>query len=98
MNMQALMMQAKKMQRDIEKTQNELESKTYEGKSQFVTAIVGGNNKIISIKINTNDITLDDKELLEDMILIAVNDGLKKISKMKEEKMGKYTGGLGGLF
>ena len=39
-----------------------------------------------------------DKEILEDMILIAVNDGLKKISKMKEEKMGKYTGGLGGLF
>ena len=49
MNMQAIMMQAKKMQRDIEKTQNELESKTYEGKSQLVTAVVGGNNKLISI-------------------------------------------------
>ena len=46
----------------------------------------------------TDDSVLSDKEMLEDMILIAVNDGLKKISKMKEEKMGKYTGGLGGLF
>lgn len=87
MNMQALMMQAKKMQRDIEKTQNELESKTYEGKSQFVTAIVGGNNKIISIKINTNDITLDDKELLEDMILIAVNNAIENMEKISKKNL-----------
>ena len=44
------------------------------------------------------DTIINKQNLLEDMILIAVNDGLKKISKMKEEKMGKYTGGLGGLF
>ena len=97
MNMQALMMQAKKMQRDIEKTQNELESKTYEGKSKFVTAIVGGNNKIISIKINTNDITLDDKELLEDMILIAINNAIENMEKDKQEKLGKYSNMLNGL-
>lgn len=97
MNMQALMMQAKKMQRDIEKTQNELESKTYEGKSQFVTAIVGGNNKIVSIKINTNDITVDDKELLEDMILIAINNAIENMEKDKQEKLGKYSNMLNGL-
>ena len=67
MNMQAIMMQAKKMQRDIEKTQNELESKTYEGKSQLVTAVVGGNNKLISINIDVDSIEQDDKEMLEDM-------------------------------
>lgn len=98
MNMQAIMMQAKKMQRDIEKTQNELESKTYEGKSQLVTAVVGGNNKLISINIDVDSIEQDDKEMLEDMILVAVNEASKKVDKETETKMGKYTQGMPGLF
>ena len=98
MNMQAIMMQAKKMQRDIEKTQNELESKTYEGKSQLVTAVVGGNNKLISINIDVDSIEQDDKEMLEDMIMVAVNDTLKQIETETEEKLGKYTQGMPGLF
>ena len=94
MNMQAIMMQAKKMQRDIEKTQNELESKTYEGKSQLVTAVVGGNNKLISINIDVDSIEQDDKEMLEDMILTAVNDGMKQIDELTEKEMAKVTGGM----
>ena len=94
MNMQAIMMQAKKMQRDIEKTQNELESKTYEGKSQLVTAVVGGNNKLISINI---DVEQDDKEMLEDMILVAVNNAIENMEKDKKEKLGKYSNMLNGL-
>ena len=88
MNMQAIMMQAKKMQRDIEKTQNELESKTYEGKSQLVTAVVGGNNKLISINIDVDSIEQDDKEMLEDMILVAVNNAIENMEKDKKEKLG----------
>ena len=95
MNMQAIMMQAKKMQRDIEKTQNELESKTYEGKSQLVTAVVGGNNKLISINIDS--IEQDDKEMLEDMILVAVNNAIENMEKDKKEKLGKYSNMLNGL-
>ena len=97
MNMQAIMMQAKKMQRDIEKTQNELESKTYEGKSQLVTAVVGGNNKLISINIDVDSIEQDDKEMLEDIVYVAVNDVINQIKKEKEKKLGKYTNGLGGI-
>ena len=55
MNMQNLMMQAKKMQKDIEKTQKELESKIYEGSSQIVTASVNGNGKLLSINIEIDD-------------------------------------------
>lgn len=50
MNMQNLMMQAKKMQKDIEKAQTELESKNYEGKSQMVTAVISGKGKLIAIE------------------------------------------------
>ena len=97
MNMQAIMMQAKKMQRDIEKTQNELESKTYEAKSQMVTAEVGGNNKLISINIDVDSIEQDDKEMLEDMILVAVNNAIENMEKDKKEKLGKYSNMLNGL-
>ena len=97
MNMQAIMMQAKKMQRDIEKTQNELESKTYEGKSQLVTAVVGGNNKLISINIDVDSIEQDDKEMLEDMILVAIKDAFSKIDKETESKLGSYAS-MNGLF
>lgn len=97
MNMQAIMMQAKKMQRDIEKTQNELESKTYEGKSQLVTAVVGGNNKLISINIDVDSIEQDDKEMLEDMIMLAIKDAFSKIDKETESKLGSYAS-MNGLF
>ena len=97
MNMQAIMMQAKKMQRDIEKTKNELESKTYEGKSQLVTAVVVGNNKLISINIDVDSIEQDDKEMLEDMILVAVNNAIENMEKDKKEKLGKYSNMLNGL-
>ena len=89
MNMQNLMMQAKKMQKDIEKAQKELEGKEYVGKSQLVTVVMSGNNKLTSVKFETLDIG-EDKELLEDMILIAVNDAISKMEADKEEKFGKY--------
>ena len=97
MNMQNLMMQAKKMQKDIEKTQKELESKIYEGSSQIVTVSVNGNGKLLSINIEIDDLTNDDKEMLEDMILIAVNNALDKMEKDKEEKFGKYGQMFNGL-
>lgn len=97
MNMQSLMMQAKKMQKDIEKAQSELESKTYEGSSQIVTATVSGKGKLLSIKIDMEDVSSDDKELLEDMVLVAVNNAIEKMEADKEEKFGKYGQMFNGL-
>lgn len=97
MNMQALMMQAKKMQKDIENSQRELEGKLYEGKSQLVTATISGKNELVSIKLDSDEITLDDKEMLEDMILIAVNNAIQKMETDKKEKFGKYGQVFNGL-
>ena len=97
MNMQNLMMQAKKMQKDIEKSQKELDGKEYVGKSQVVTASMSGSNKLVSIKIDIDSLSDDDRELLEDMILVAVNDAIDKMEKDKEEKFGKYGQMFNGL-
>lgn len=97
MNMQSLMMQAKKMQKDMEKAQKELESKEYIGNSQAVTATIGGNSKLLSVKIDMEELDDDIKELLEDMVLVAVNDAISKMEKDKEERFGKYGQMFNGL-
>ena len=97
MNMQSLMMQAKKMQKDIENAQKELERKEYTGKSQVVSATITGDNKLVSVNIDMETITSDDKEMLEDMILVAVNDAINQMKKDKEEKFGKYGQMFNGL-
>ena len=97
MNIQNLMAQAQRVQKDLERANNEIENTVFVVFSGAVKVTISGKHEVKSVVI-TDDSVLSDKEMLEDMILIAVNDGLKKISKMKEEKMGKYTGGLGGLF
>ncbi len=97
MNMQAIMQQAKKMQRDIEKAQKELEEKDYEGKSQLVTVTFSGKNELKSIKIDSDNLDSDDIEMLEDMILVAVNEAIANMEKDKQEKLGKYGQMLNGL-
>ena len=98
MNMQRILQEAQKMQAQIQKDQKELEGTIYEGNSSIVNVKMNGKYEITDIKINlTEDISLDDKEMLEDMIMVAVNDAVKKISNAKESKMGKYGQGLAGL-
>lgn len=97
MNMQSLMAQANKMKKDIEKTQKELESKSYEGKSQLVTAVVSGTGRLESIKIDMDEISSDDKEMLEDMVLVAINSAISNMESDKEEKLGKYGQMFNGL-
>ena len=94
MNLQNMMMQARKMQKDIEKTKKELESKTYDGSSQFVTATIYGNGKLKSININMEELENDDKDMLEDLMMIAINQGISQVEKEKEDNMKSLTGGL----
>ncbi len=97
MNMQKLMMEAQKMQAKLQKEQAELESSTYEGKSSLVSVVVNGKKEIVSVKLDIDDISSDDKEMLEDMIMLAVNDAVKKADLDKEKRLGKYGQGLTGL-
>lgn len=98
MNIQNLMREAQKMQKNLQKTQEELASTTYEGVSSLVSLTLNGNKDIVSIKINFEDtLEKDDIEMLEDMILVAFNDAAKKVDADKEKKLGKYGQGLAGL-
>lgn len=97
MNMQNIMAQANKLKAEMERISEEIEATTYVGKNTGVKIAINGKLEVESVEI-LNEETLNDKELVEDMILVAFNEALDKLKKDKEEKLGKYTGGLGGLF
>ena len=94
MNMQAMMKQVQKLQKDMTHTQDEINNTEFTGKSEMVTVIMDGTKKIKSVKLNINEIENDDKEILEDMIMIAFNDAIKQIDTVTEEKMGAFTKGM----
>lgn len=97
MNMNMIMQQAQKMQKEMKKAQEEIESKTYTSKQELVEVEMQGNKQLKSIKINPN-ISKDDIEILEDMITLAVNDTLNQINKDTESKLGKFSNMLPGIF
>lgn len=97
MNMQALMQQAQKMQKDIQKKQDEVNNMEFEGKSEWVTIILNGKKEMISININKTTLDEEDIEMLEDMIQIAFKDALQKVDKEYENKLGMYGKQLNGL-
>lgn len=97
MNIQAMMQQARKLQKDLEKTTQEIDSTVYNYENTNIAVEATGNNKITKIEIKNEDV-LEDAEMLSDIVVVAVNNVLDQIKKDKETKLGKYTGGLGGLF
>ena len=97
MNMQAIMQQAQKMQRDITKKKDELNKKEFTGTSELVEVVFTGDKKLVSVNIKS-DIDNDDKEIIEDMFVIAVNDAMSKIDKETENVLGAYGSQLNGLF
>ena len=98
MNIQNLMREAQKMQKNLQKTQEELANTTYEGSSSLVNIMLNGNKDVVSIKINSDEtLEKEDIEMLEDMLLVAFNEAAKKVDADKEKKLGKYGQGLTGL-
>jgi hypothetical protein len=99
-----ILKQAQKMQEKMAEIQKEVSSKTVEASSGggMVTATVNGKQELIAIKIDPSVINPDDVEMLQDLIIAAVNEGIKRSQQMLAEEMGKITGGLGmnipGLF
>lgn len=96
MNMQAMMQQAQKLQRNMMKAKNEIDEKKFTSTQGFLTIEMKGNKEVTSVKIDKENLDKDDIEMLEDLISLAVNDNVKKIEKETESKMGKF-GGLSGL-
>lgn len=98
MNIQAMMKQAQKLQKDMLATKNEIDSKTFEVTKEFVNVKVKGTKEIEKITINLDKCDKDDIDMLEDILLVAINEANKKIDEETNEKMGKYTQGMPGLF
>lgn len=98
MNMQNLMAQAQKIQKDIQKKQDEINSTVFTTKNEFVEVEMYGSKKIKKIKILKDTLNdADDIETLEDMIQLAFNESVTKIEQEKEKKLGAYANGLNGL-
>lgn len=85
----------KKIQKQMMEAQEALERKEFFGKASGVTVIMQGTRQVIDVQINPE--TLEELELLQDAILLAVNDALKQIDKEQEETMGQFSGGMGGF-
>ncbi|EFL52962.1 conserved hypothetical protein [Solidesulfovibrio fructosivorans JJ]] len=94
--MNELVRQAQVMQKKMAKLQEELQERTIEGSAGggMVTAVVSGANELKSIAIDKTVVDPNDVEMLQDLVLAAVNDGLKKAKAMMEEEMGQLTGGI----
>ena len=97
-NMNNLMKQAQKMQRQMEETTQELETKTYEASAGggVVKVMISGKKEVISVKIDEEVVDKDDIEMLEDLIVAATNEALRKVEEASASAMSKLTGGLGG--
>jgi len=100
MNMN-MMRQAQKMQQDMVKMQEELENAEYSATAGggVVTAVVSGKRELVSLAIEPDAVDPDDVEMLQDLIIAAVNEAMRKAEASASEGMAKLTGGLnlGGL-
>lgn len=100
MNMNNLMKQAQKMQKQMMEKQEELQAKTLEMTSGggAVKVVITGKKEIQELKINPDVVDPDDVEMLEDLIISAVNEAIRQVEEMYNAEMGRMTGSLGGMF
>lgn len=98
MNIQSMMKQAQKLQKDMMAAKEEIDNQIFEGSSAIVNVKVNGKKEIIEVNIKNEQLVMEDIEMLQDMIVVAINEAMKKVDEETEKKMGKYTQGLPGLF
>ena len=99
MNMQAMLRQAQALQKDMLDAKKKVDAMEFVAESSLVKVTMKGTREVVKVEIK-NDGTFDvnDLEMLEDMIMVAVNDANKKVDKAIEDNVGKYTKGMPGLF
>ena len=102
MNQAAMMKQAQKLQQEMLRMQQEQEAATYTAKAGggMVSATVNGKHELVNIEINPEAVDPDDVEMLQDMVMAAVNEAMRAADTAASENMSRLTGGmnLGGLF
>ena len=99
MNMQQMIIQAQKMQREMQKKQAELEEKEYTvSKGGAVTVVVKGDKSIKSVSIDKDALDPDNKDMVEELIALAINEAIDQIKAKEAEISSSVSGGMGGLF
>ena len=102
MNQAAMMKQAQKMQQDLLRMQEEMENKTYTATAGggMVKAVVNGKHEVVDLSINPEAVDPDDVDMLQDMVIAAVNEAMRAADADSANNMSRLTGGLnlGGLF
>ncbi|MDD5888210.1 MAG: YbaB/EbfC family nucleoid-associated protein [bacterium] len=98
MNIQAMMKQAQSLQRDMLNAKKEIDAMSFVGESSLVKVTVSGDKKVTKVEISNKDtLESDDLDMLEDMIMVALNDAFNKVDTETEKKMGKFAN-IPGLF
>ena len=102
MNQMQMMKQAQKMQQDLLKMQQEMETKEYEATAGggVITAVANGKHELLRVTIDPEAVDPEDVEMLQDMVVAAVNEAMRKADDDSAANMSRLTGGLnlGGLF
>lgn len=97
-NMNQMMMQARKMQQDLQKAQEEIaETEVVGSAGGVVEVVLTGDRRVVSVTIEPEAVDPDDVEMLEDLIVAAFNSAMEEVDKLSEEKLGPMAGMLGGL-
>ncbi|AIG24457.1 YbaB/EbfC family nucleoid-associated protein [Brevibacillus sp. 7WMA2] len=101
-NMQQMMKQVKKMQDEMQKAQEQLKERVVEGKAGGGAVVVkaNGHKQVIDVTINPEVVDPEDVEMLQDLVLAAINDAMKNVDEVVGKEMGRFTGGMNipGLF
>ena len=98
MNMQAMLKQAQNMQKDMMKIKEEIDNTEFTGESSLVKVTVLGTKQVVDVKIDCEEgLEKDDVEMLQDMIMVAINDANKKVDDTTEKKLAKFNN-IPGLF
>ncbi len=96
-NMNQLLAQAQKMQKDMEKAQEEVAALTADASAGggAVKAVLNGSHELVSLEIDPDVVDRADVEMLQDLVIAAVNEAVRKIEEMTAERMSRVTGGMG---
>ncbi|RFB31471.1 YbaB/EbfC family nucleoid-associated protein [Brevibacillus sp. VP] len=101
-NMQQMMKQVKKMQDEMQKAQEQLKDRVVEGTAGGGAVVVkaNGHKQVIDVTINPEVVDSEDVEMLQDLVLAAINDAMKNVDEVVGKEMGRFTGGMNipGLF
>jgi hypothetical protein len=99
MNMQQMLIQAQKMQREMQKKQAELEAQEFTvSKGGAVTVVVKGDKSIVSVSIDKDAMDPDNKDMVEELVALAINEAIEQIKAKEAEISASMSGGMGGLF